>query len=138
MVAPGRGLARDRQRVATSALRHYSECDRVSSMTIATLTRSRHSPCIGVCKLAEQTGLCLGCARTGMEIAAWSSLDEAGRDAIWQQLPARAASLALRVRLMPWTGGEIIEWTAGTIADRLGTWVTGMPGAVAEFPCRPD
>src|SRR5690606_21339643 len=93
--------------------------------------------CIGVCKLDEQTGLCLGCARTGAEIAAWSSLDEPGRDAIWRLLPERVATLALRVHLLPWTGREIIAWTARTITDRMGTWVTGMPGALAEFPCLP-
>lgn len=73
-----------------------------------------------------------------MEIAAWSSLNEQDRDAIWQELPGRVASLALDVRLMPWTGSDIIEWTARTITDRLGTWVTGMPGALAEFPCVPE
>ena len=100
-------------------------------------TRQRHSPCIGVCKLDEATGLCLGCARSGAEIASWSSLDEQGRDAIWQKLPERVASLSLRIRLMPWTGSEIIEWAARTIIDQQGTWVTGMPGAIAEFPCGP-
>jgi predicted Fe-S protein YdhL (DUF1289 family) len=100
--------------------------------------RPRHSPCIGVCKLDEATGLCLGCARTGSEIASWASLDEPGRDAVWQQLPERVAALALRVRLLPWTGSEIADWAARSIGDRLGTWVTGVPGATAEFPCRPD
>lgn len=48
------------------------------------------SPCVGVCTLGND-GLCLGCLRTGAEIAAWSALDEAARlrfmDVV---LPARA------------------------------------------------
>lgn len=107
-------------------------------MNIATPPRPRHSPCIGVCKLDDMTGLCLGCARSGQEIAEWAGLDESARDAIWQKLPERVASLSLRIHLLPWTGSDIIEWTARTIADRLGTWVTGMPGAIAEFPCQPQ
>lgn len=31
------------------------------------------SPCIGICKMNEQTGLCIGCFRTRNEIAMWSS-----------------------------------------------------------------
>lgn len=106
-------------------------------MNVATPVRPRHSPCIGVCKLDEQSGFCLGCARTGDEIAAWASLDESGRNAIWQKLPDRLTALAVRIRLMPWTGDEILDWVAGTIMERRGTWVTGMPGAIAEFPCQP-
>ena len=48
----------------------------------------RHSPCIGVCKLDEDTGLCIGCARTADEIAQWLSLDASARFAIWEQLPS--------------------------------------------------
>ena len=106
-------------------------------MNIATPVRSRHSPCVGICKLDEDTGLCLGCARSGEEIAAWSGLDETARDTIWQKLPERVAQMSLRVHLLPWTGREILEWTARGMIDHLGTWVTGMPGAIAEFPCTP-
>lgn len=39
------------------------------------------SPCINVCKMDPQSGLCLGCFRTLDEIAAWaSSSDEARLD----------------------------------------------------------
>ncbi|MBI1649177.1 DUF1289 domain-containing protein [Hyphomicrobium sulfonivorans] len=100
--------------------------------------RQRHSPCIGVCKLDEASGLCLGCARTGDEIGAWAGMGEAARDAIWQQLPERFKALAVRVRLLPSTSDEIQAWVAKTIEQRQGTWVVGPPGAVAEFPCRPD
>lgn len=34
------------------------------------------SPCIGVCRMDEAAGLCLGCLRTLDEIALWSVLDD--------------------------------------------------------------
>ena len=37
------------------------------------------SPCINVCKMDAQTGLCAGCLRTIDEITAWSRLDESRR-----------------------------------------------------------
>ncbi len=94
----------------------------------------RHSPCIGVCRLDEPSGLCLGCARTAGEIAGWSSMGEAARDALWEQLPDRLQSLGVRIRLAPWTGEEILAWVAGSVRDKQGTWVVGAPGASAAFP----
>lgn len=32
------------------------------------------TPCIGICRLHPQTGLCEGCLRSGEEIAAWPGL----------------------------------------------------------------
>ena len=37
------------------------------------------SPCINVCKMDEQTGLCSGCFRTIDEIAVWAGIDDARR-----------------------------------------------------------
>ena len=104
-------------------------------MTASAQTRARHSPCIGVCKLDEQSGFCLGCGRTGGEIGVWSTLGGSERDAIWAELPERLKALAVRVRLLPLLGEEIRDWVAETITARKGTWVTGMPGGAAEFPC---
>jgi predicted Fe-S protein YdhL (DUF1289 family) len=97
--------------------------------------RQRHSPCVGVCKIDDETGLCLGCARTLTEVAAWPSLSDSAQDEVWAKLPERLTLLAVRVRVLPWTLEEIATWVAATITNRRGTWVTGMPGAVAEFPC---
>lgn len=47
------------------------------------------SPCIGVCQLEPETGLCTGCLRTGAEIAAWPAADDRERLAIVQELRAR-------------------------------------------------
>lgn len=53
------------------------------------------SPCIGLCTLDAQ-GLCLGCLRSGDEIAAWLALDDAERRYIMDVVvPERAAQRAL-------------------------------------------
>jgi predicted Fe-S protein YdhL (DUF1289 family) len=52
------------------------------------------SPCINVCRMNPRTGWCEGCLRTLEEIAAWSTLDDAGRRAVWCELPQRRARLA--------------------------------------------
>jgi len=98
--------------------------------------RPRHSPCVGVCKIDDATGFCLGCARTRTEVAAWTSLAEFAKGEVWTKLPERLAKLSVRVRLLPWTPEEIAAWVTATITGRRGTWVTGMPGALAEFPCQ--
>jgi len=98
----------------------------------------RHSPCVGVCTLDPAMGWCLGCGRTSDEIASWLGLDDAGGLAIWNELPARLDQLAVRARLLPWTRDELKRWVISTLTDRKGTWVTGVPGAVAEFPVRPE
>ena len=50
------------------------------------------TPCIKVCAVSGQTGLCIGCGRTLQEIARWGAMDEAERKAIMAQLPARQAA----------------------------------------------
>lgn len=57
------------------------------------------------------------------------------RDEVWTKLPDRLAKLSVRVRLLPGTQSELIDWVRKTVSAGLGTWVTGTPGAVAEFPC---
>jgi hypothetical protein len=79
----------------------------------------------------------LGCGRAGDEIERWIGLDDAQRLAIWNELPARLNQLAVK-RLLPWTRDELKRWIISTLTDRKGTWVTGVPGAVAEFPVRSE
>ena len=50
------------------------------------------SPCISVCKMNDARGLCIGCMRTIDEIAAWSTMSDAERRAVWQTLPERACA----------------------------------------------
>lgn len=54
------------------------------------------SPCNLVCTLDKATGWCLGCGRSGGEIASWSAGDDAERQKILDQLPARIRLLGDR------------------------------------------
>ena len=47
------------------------------------------SPCIKVCAVDGETGWCLGCARTLMEIGGWSKLGDEGREKVTAKLPER-------------------------------------------------
>ena len=47
------------------------------------------SPCIRVCALDPDTGLCIGCLRTMDEISHWVEMSDAERDAVRSALPAR-------------------------------------------------
>lgn len=55
-------------------------------------TQPVSSPCISVCKMDEARGLCIGCMRTIDEIAAWSTMSDAARLAVWKTLPERACA----------------------------------------------
>ncbi|MEZ5723220.1 MAG: DUF1289 domain-containing protein [Paracoccaceae bacterium] len=59
-------------------------------------TEAPLSPCVNVCVIQPETGLCIGCLRNRDEIAAWARLDNAERRAIMDSLPARAPLLAKR------------------------------------------
>ena len=54
------------------------------------------SPCIGICRIDERSGLCLGCARTGDEIAMWGEMPQDGRQSVWVELPERRKNLGLK------------------------------------------
>ena len=58
-------------------------------------------------------------------------MDDHQRDQVWRNLPARLSQLSIRVRLLPLTPIEVLDWDQETVSDRRGTWVTGAPGAVA-------
>ena len=50
------------------------------------------TPCIKVCAVSGQTGLCIGCGRTLGEIASWGGISEEERQRIMAELPARMAA----------------------------------------------
>ncbi len=52
------------------------------------------TPCIKVCVMDGESGLCLGCLRTLAEIAEWSALSAEVRAAILQALPDRRGRIA--------------------------------------------
>jgi predicted Fe-S protein YdhL (DUF1289 family) len=47
------------------------------------------TPCVNICLLDEETGLCVGCGRTINEIAGWAAMSDAERSRIMRELPAR-------------------------------------------------
>jgi uncharacterized protein len=51
------------------------------------------TPCVKVCVVDPESGLCLGCYRTLPEVAAWATLSDAERDRILAELPSRTARI---------------------------------------------
>ena len=59
-------------------------------MTDETWTRDEpDSPCVRVCVIHPESGLCLGCHRSSDEISRWSRMAPAERREITAALPAR-------------------------------------------------
>jgi predicted Fe-S protein YdhL (DUF1289 family) len=54
------------------------------------------TPCVEICVMDPLSGLCIGCGRTGGEIAAWLSLTEPERRAIMAQLGGRLVAARSR------------------------------------------
>jgi predicted Fe-S protein YdhL (DUF1289 family) len=50
------------------------------------------SPCIRICSIEHDSGLCIGCGRTLAEIAGWIGMSAGERRAIMAALPARLAT----------------------------------------------
>ena len=51
------------------------------------------SPCVKLCDIDRETGLCCGCGRSLAEIAHWSAMSAFERRTIMAELPARKAEL---------------------------------------------
>lgn len=47
------------------------------------------TPCIKVCVVDGESGLCMGCYRQLSEVAGWTKLTAAEREAIMAELPSR-------------------------------------------------
>lgn len=54
------------------------------------------TPCQNLCVLDRVSGLCIGCGRSGDEIANWLILSPAERKAVMQALPARIEEMTKR------------------------------------------
>ena len=52
------------------------------------------TPCIKVCVVDDESGLCLGCLRTLEEIAAWTRFSDTQRAEILGELPGRRSRVA--------------------------------------------
>ena len=59
----------------------------------ATDTGNAPSPCISICKMNPQTGLCEGCFRTIEEIAQWSTATEEKKRRVWVEIRRRQDAL---------------------------------------------
>ncbi len=94
------------------------------------------SPCTGVCRLDRVHGWCLGCARTGEEIARWGRAPALWRDAVWAQIPARLARLGVSFRRLPLDTRTLRAMVADRLASGKGRWVMGPPGARTVFEPR--
>ena len=51
------------------------------------------TPCVQVCQMDPQRGVCIGCCRTLAEIAGWSAMSDAERERVLAVLPERRARL---------------------------------------------
>lgn len=58
------------------------------------------SPCVSICQMDPQDGVCLGCYRTRAEIAAWRSMDQDDQLELLEILKDRRAK-AIGVRRRP-------------------------------------
>jgi hypothetical protein len=58
------------------------------------------TPCVKVCVVDGESGLCLGCYRTLAEVAAWSRFSDAERSAIMADLPVRPSRVSPAKRAM--------------------------------------
>lgn len=47
------------------------------------------TPCVKVCVVDGESGLCLGCYRTLHEVAAWTRFSDAERETLMAELPSR-------------------------------------------------
>ncbi len=61
--------------------------DRTASVQAA--GKSFMSPCVGVCRMDAQHGLCLGCLRTVAQIAGWAASDDADKLLVWDNIAQR-------------------------------------------------
>ena len=51
------------------------------------------TPCVNICLLDSETGLCVGCGRTIEEIASWAAMSDRERRAIMAQFAKRMVRL---------------------------------------------
>lgn len=52
-------------------------------------TPAMRTPCIKVCIVDGESGLCMGCYRRLNEVAGWSKMTPEARDAVMAELPSR-------------------------------------------------
>ncbi len=58
--------------------------------------QSIETPCVKICVIEPETGYCIGCGRTRMEISDWIAMTPLARHGIILALPERVATLTMR------------------------------------------
>jgi uncharacterized protein len=61
---------------------------------MSTIEADVKTPCNRGCALHPDSGLCIGCERSGEEIAGWIAFDDRERTEIMMQLPMRLAAMS--------------------------------------------
>lgn len=56
------------------------------------------SPCVKLCVIEPESGLCMGCYRTRQEVASWSQMTPDLRKSLMAELPSRADQIKPRRR----------------------------------------
>jgi uncharacterized protein len=54
------------------------------------------TPCVKICVMEPETGFCIGCGRTRMEIAGWLGMQPQERRLIMTALPERVSTMTQR------------------------------------------
>ena len=54
------------------------------------------TPCVKICVVDPETGYCIGCGRTRMEIGGWLGMSVEERRSVMETLPERVATLTQR------------------------------------------
>ena len=63
--------------------------------------KKKETPCIAVCLMDQQTGLCLGCGRTLPEIARWIRMQSAERLQVMSTLRQRMQDAGIAPSIAP-------------------------------------
>lgn len=89
MMEPGRPARPDRAERRRDPVRMYKELLAARVPEALAARYAPPSPCISVCKIAPDSGLCYGCLRTLEEIGAWSTSEDADKRAVWAKIAQR-------------------------------------------------
>ena len=71
------------------------------------------SPCIGICRLDERSGVCIGCYRTIQEIARWGAMGRDERARVFAALDGRRSVLQLAEAGLSGVGAVVAGDAAG-------------------------
>lgn len=72
---------------------HIRLLELAAEVKAQTLDEPIPSPCISVCQMDAQTGLCLGCWRSLDEIAHWGGANRTYQRGVWRCIEARIEGL---------------------------------------------